>query len=262
MGAFEDEKIYGIKIRESANDGSDFTNPDADYRLAFLGEDGLWHVKDSSGTVTDPFAGSGAVATDAIWDAAGDLAVGTGANTAARVAIGAAETFLKSNGTTAAWTAPVVPWSISPEGGAAAGVPRSIGTSNRAIYAPCIVPTALTLTGVRIVVAVQSGNISVGLYDSGGSRVATSGAVGCPASGPANVSFTGNYSAVAGRYYLAFSCDNTTATFLFQDASSGATGAALAKFQATAHPIPTTMTPGAGTVSPLSFLGLVSGGFP
>jgi hypothetical protein len=33
---------------------------------------------------------SGAVATDAIWDAAGDLAVGSGANTAARLAIGAA----------------------------------------------------------------------------------------------------------------------------------------------------------------------------
>ena len=34
--------------------------------------------------------GSGAVAIDAIWDAAGDLAVGTGANTAARLAKGAA----------------------------------------------------------------------------------------------------------------------------------------------------------------------------
>lgn len=32
---------------------------------------------------------SGAVATDAIWDAAGDLAVGTGANTAAKLSIGA-----------------------------------------------------------------------------------------------------------------------------------------------------------------------------
>jgi hypothetical protein len=51
--------VYGIKIRESANDGSDFSNPDADYRLAFLGEDGLWHVKDSAGTVTSPYTGGG-----------------------------------------------------------------------------------------------------------------------------------------------------------------------------------------------------------
>lgn len=80
----------GIIIRESLDDGSDFSNPDADYRRLFLGEDGQLHVKDSAGAVTDIGSGSGAVATDAIWDAAGDLAVGSGANTAARLAIGAA----------------------------------------------------------------------------------------------------------------------------------------------------------------------------
>jgi hypothetical protein len=59
MAAIENEKIYGLKIRESANDGSDFTNPDVDYRVAFLGEDGLWHVKDSAGAVTNPYSGGG-----------------------------------------------------------------------------------------------------------------------------------------------------------------------------------------------------------
>lgn len=49
---------------------------------------------------------SGAVATDSIWDAAGDLALGTGSNTAARLAIGAAGLLLKSNGTTATWASP------------------------------------------------------------------------------------------------------------------------------------------------------------
>lgn len=53
MGKFHEDKVYGIKIRESANDGSDFSNPDADYRLAFIGEDGQWHLKDSAGNVTD-----------------------------------------------------------------------------------------------------------------------------------------------------------------------------------------------------------------
>src|SRR5690349_20220456 len=53
MSAFSLEKIFGIKIRESANDGSDFTSPDADYRMLFLGEDGQLHVKDSAGAVTD-----------------------------------------------------------------------------------------------------------------------------------------------------------------------------------------------------------------
>lgn len=49
-------------------------------------------------------AGSGAMATDTIWDAAGDLAVGTGANTGGRLAIGGAYYLLHSNGTTPAWT--------------------------------------------------------------------------------------------------------------------------------------------------------------
>lgn len=61
MGALEQNTtlIYGIHIRESATDGSDFSNAAADYRVLFLGEDGLLHVKDSSGTVTDPFSAGG-----------------------------------------------------------------------------------------------------------------------------------------------------------------------------------------------------------
>lgn len=51
--------IYGIHVRESANDGSDFTNAAADYRILFLGEDGLLHTKDSSGTVDEPWTGGG-----------------------------------------------------------------------------------------------------------------------------------------------------------------------------------------------------------
>lgn len=50
---FKDALLHGMTIRESADDGSDFTNPAADYRRLFLGEDGQLHVKDSSGTVTD-----------------------------------------------------------------------------------------------------------------------------------------------------------------------------------------------------------------
>lgn len=89
MSKFSLTNLFGMTIRESANDGSDFTNPDADYRRLFLGEDGLLHVKDSSGTVTSPYTGgSGSVATDTIWDAKGDLAGGTGADAASRLAVG------------------------------------------------------------------------------------------------------------------------------------------------------------------------------
>lgn len=51
---------------------------------------------------------SGAVATDAIWDAAGDLAQGTGANTAAKLGAGLAGQMLRSAGAAAAnlWAYP------------------------------------------------------------------------------------------------------------------------------------------------------------
>lgn len=92
MGQFSLENLFGMTIRESANDGSDFTNPDADYRRLFLGEDGLLHLKDSSGTVTDIGSGSGIAAT--IFDAKGDLIAASAADTAARLAAGANGTVL------------------------------------------------------------------------------------------------------------------------------------------------------------------------
>lgn len=53
------------------------------------------------GTTVTPTNG---VATDEIWDAEGDLVVGTGNNTAARVAISSDdEKFLGSDGSTVTW---------------------------------------------------------------------------------------------------------------------------------------------------------------
>jgi hypothetical protein len=58
MTKASDNLFPGIILQEAANDGSDFSNPAADYRRVFLGEDGELHAKDSSGTVTD-LGGSG-----------------------------------------------------------------------------------------------------------------------------------------------------------------------------------------------------------
>ena len=61
MTKISEALTYGLTVRESATDGSDFTNPATDYRRLFLGEDGQLHVKDSAGTVTA--IGSGAITT-------------------------------------------------------------------------------------------------------------------------------------------------------------------------------------------------------
>lgn len=60
-------------------------------------------VVNSSGTASNVAGASGNVATDAIWDAAGDLAVGSGADTAARLAKGAAGGALSIINTAVAW---------------------------------------------------------------------------------------------------------------------------------------------------------------
>lgn len=52
-----------------------------------------------SGTTLNAAGGSGAVATDTIWDAKGDLAVGTGADTAAKLTVGANGTILVPDST-------------------------------------------------------------------------------------------------------------------------------------------------------------------
>lgn len=97
----QDNPFPSILMRETV----DPANPAAGDQRLFVDTDHLFKMVDSAGTVTT-FGTGTTVATDTIWDAAGDLAVGTGANTAARVAIGASGLVLKSNGTTAAWAFP------------------------------------------------------------------------------------------------------------------------------------------------------------
>lgn len=53
MAALNDIVTPSLTFEEILSDGSTLTNPAADGRRLFLGEDGLFHMKDSAGTVTD-----------------------------------------------------------------------------------------------------------------------------------------------------------------------------------------------------------------
>jgi hypothetical protein len=94
MGSLEQNTtlIYGIHVRESANDGSDFSNAASDYRVLFLGEDGALHLKDSAGTVTDVVASSGSPGGDVLDYAEFTAPVSVTATTA-----GAANTIVTGN---------------------------------------------------------------------------------------------------------------------------------------------------------------------
>ena len=80
------------------------------YRLV-MGTDDKLYILDETGNAVEVGAAAGAVATDAIWDAAGDLAVGSGANTAAKLTKG-------SDGTVLTVTAGAVGWASPGSGGA------------------------------------------------------------------------------------------------------------------------------------------------
>lgn len=66
------------------------STPESGYVTVYAKTDKKLYLKDDAGTETDLTSGggSGDVATDAIWDAKGDLAVATAANTAARLPVG------------------------------------------------------------------------------------------------------------------------------------------------------------------------------
>ena len=83
--------------------------------------------------------GGGDVATDTIWNAAGDLAVGTGANTATILSIGADGDVLTVDTDTPAWSTPV---DIASDAADIAAInltegtrPTAPGTGHRLIYA-------------------------------------------------------------------------------------------------------------------------------
>jgi hypothetical protein len=108
MGALDLVETPSITFEEILSDGSTLTNPAADHRRLFLGEDGYLHLRDSAGTITDPVAaGSGIAAT--IFDAKGDIIAATAADTASRLAVGANGTVLTAasgQATGLQWVAP------------------------------------------------------------------------------------------------------------------------------------------------------------
>lgn len=63
MAKASDNKFPKVILEERLSDGSDTSNPAADHRALFLGEDGKLHLRDSSGTVTDVDTTGGGGAT-------------------------------------------------------------------------------------------------------------------------------------------------------------------------------------------------------
>jgi hypothetical protein len=198
-----------------------------------------------------------------------DVIVGGASGVPERLAVGSEDDVLTVVSGAVAWAAPGAggsgaPLHIPPTSGLAHGVFATVGAANNAIFRPCYIPGDCTVTGIRVNIGTSSGDICVGLYDSAGNRVATSGAVASPGTGLRTIAFTAGYAASAGAYYLAISANNNTVTFSGMPGTTSSTpGNGFS--MATAHPLPTTLTTGAeigNNSNACNLLGIVSGGWP
>lgn len=83
------------------------STPSSGQGVLYAATDGTLHYLNDAATDLEIGSGGGGdVATDAIWDAAGDLAVGSGADTAAKLTLGATGTVPESNGSALAYAYP------------------------------------------------------------------------------------------------------------------------------------------------------------
>jgi hypothetical protein len=124
---------------------------------------------------------------------------------------------------------------------------RAAPSTNGAIYARVLGGGPVSKIGLQC--QVSSGNISVGVHQNSGvgraavpgARIATSGAVACPAVGYAEVSLGGSVPVAPGDWF-SISADNVTASFLCNlgVAVDSSIGLGRQFRQATAHPVPAT----------------------
>lgn len=99
------------------------------------------------------------------------------------------------------------------------GVQETKSSMNSRTYAARVFGSG-TITKIRIIVGVQSGNICINVFGNTGSGASaqpgtlkgTTGSIACPASGAADVSLTGSVTVADGDWF-AITADNNTATF-------------------------------------------------
>ncbi|HEV8420383.1 MAG TPA: hypothetical protein VGR13_03400 [Actinomycetota bacterium] len=194
------------------------------------------------GTLDRVGASGGAVATDTLWDTKGDLAVATGADAAAKVAVGAAGTHLVTDGQTSSglnWALEAVTYDLPTGAIAATIMPRGTFVSanintllSQQLYMAAIwLPSNRVITSISVVsgtTALATGvNQLFGLYDSSrnllrGSNDDTSTA--WAANTVKTLNLTSTYTTtVAGFFYLGILVNATTVPSLkgLADAAGG-----------------------------------------
>jgi hypothetical protein len=196
---------------------------------------------DHTGITGVPAAGS--VATDTIWDAAGDLAVGSGANTAAKLTKGTALQVLRVNSgaTNLEWATPSAGTSFT--GNVIIAAPIGLdftqtgsgGTAGTGYMMPISIPGSMQLRKLRVKVqSGAAGTVEWGLFDYSSNAAACTklaGGSGAIATNWADIAATSAPVAItAGNYILIIKLPAATAPSLVT--CSMGTSANLMKSQA------------------------------
>jgi hypothetical protein len=136
---------------------------------------------------------------------------------AATVAVGTSTHVLTSNGTGAAptfqaasgggFTQKVV--NVSFFGLTGNGSSGGAVANNDAYYMPIDVMGDMTVTKISLYIATSSGNIDVGLYNSSGTKLQSTGSMSSPGTGVQIITISST-AITAGQHYLAIAADNTT----------------------------------------------------
>lgn len=133
------------------------------------------------------------------------------------------------------------------------------GGANRGQFQAVYVPQTVVMTGIRYVCTVSSGNIDVGVYDSSGNRLASSGSTASPGTDRQTINFSSSVALAPGTYWLALSADNTTATFA---RSAGVTADGVVGYcvVTSAFPLPSSVTLNTGSGNGIALAGIITGG--
>jgi len=133
-------------------------------------------------------------------------------------------------------------------------------SANLAIYVPFYLPWPYTLQGGGWVNGSSvTGTADFGVYSAAGARLISTGSVSrSGASAPQLIDFSGTIVLPPGLYYMAMSASSGAANTNWQNASvTSATGKMLGILQqATAHPLPATMSPAAWASTGYPLMGL------
>ncbi len=146
-------------------------NPRVNEWATALAEKTLW-LFDGTTWQQQTGGGSGSVATDTIWDAKGDLAAGTGANTASKLIVGADDTILMADAAQATglkWVASATP-STQAFGDAAAAGTADTFTRGDHKHAMPAAPTTIandTFWAAKGDLAVATGNDAASVLTAG-----------------------------------------------------------------------------------------------